>query len=116
MSVPEFNHISESRDVINLLYLVIERIAWYVKVSLVLKMSNYKGDFADKKPYVAKYQISKMNTIIRETRKFKLFKMLKNMFAETTDPLAVELAKKLSYTSCLRGEEVKYHRIPCNSF
>ena len=54
MSVPEFNHISESRDVINLLYLVIERIAWYVKVSLVLKMSNYKGDFADKKPYVAK--------------------------------------------------------------
>ena len=32
------------------------------------------------------------------------------MVAERTDPLAIELAAKLSYASCIRAEEAKYHR------
>ena len=35
---------------------------------------------------------------------------LKKMVAERIDPLAVELVVKLSYTSCIRAEEAKYHR------
>ena len=35
---------------------------------------------------------------------------LKKVVAERTDPLAVELAVKLSYASCIRAEEAKYHR------
>ena len=32
------------------------------------------------------------------------------MATERTDPLAVKLAVKLSYASCIRAEEAKYHR------
>ena len=53
-------------------------------------------DLAEKKPDVAKYQISEGSTIIRKTRKCKLHETLKKVVAERTDPLAVELAAKLS--------------------
>ena len=36
MSMLEINQISYSRDVVNLLHSVTERIAWYEKVSLIL--------------------------------------------------------------------------------
>ena len=32
------------------------------------------------------------------------------MTAKRTDPLAVELAVKLSYATCIRAEEAKYHK------
>ena len=67
-------------------------------------------DLAEKKPDAAKYQISEVSTNIRKTRKCKLDEILKKVVAERTDPLAVESAAKLSYTSCIHAEEVKYHR------
>ena len=39
-----------------------------------------------------------------------MHKTLKYVVAEGTDPLAVELAAKLSYASCIRAEEAKYRR------
>ena len=39
-----------------------------------------------------------------------MYKTLKYVVAERTDPLAVELAAKLSYASCIRAEEAKHHR------
>ena len=53
-------------------------------------------NLAEKKPDVAKYQISERSTIIRKTRKCKLHETLKKVVAERIDPLAVELAAKLS--------------------
>ena len=53
-------------------------------------------DLAEKKPDVAKYQISEGSTIIRKTRECKLHETLKKVVVERTDPLAVELAAKLS--------------------
>ena len=32
------------------------------------------------------------------------------MTAKRTDPLAIELAAKLCYATCIRAEEAKYHR------
>ena len=65
---------------------------------------------AENKPDVAKYQISEVSKIINKTRKLKFHEALKKVVAEGTDPLAVELAAKLSYASCIRAEETKYHR------
>ena len=73
-------------------------------------------DLAEKEPDVAKHQISEVSTIIRKTRICKLHKTLKKVVAKRTDPLAVELAAKLSYASCICAEEAKYHRIVCNVF
>ena len=36
MSAPEINQISHSKDVVNLLHSVIERIVWQAKVSIIL--------------------------------------------------------------------------------
>ena len=71
------------------------------------ELNFYLGE---KKSDVAKYQISKVSTKTRKTRKCKLHKTLKYVVAEGTDPLAVELAAKLSYASCIRAEEAKYRR------
>jgi len=52
-------------------------------------------------------------TIITQTKdkgKCKLHETLKNVVANRTDPLAVEVADKLSYAACIRAEEAKYHR------
>ena len=54
-----------------------------------------------------------MTTIITQTKdkgKCKLHETLKNVVANRTDPLAVEVADKLSYAACIRAEEAKYHR------
>ena len=67
-------------------------------------------DLAENKLDVAKYQINKVSTIMRKTRKCKLHETLKKVVPERTDLLAVELAAKLSYASCIRPEEAKYHR------
>ena len=67
-------------------------------------------DIAEKKPDAAKYLITEVSTIIRETRKCKLHEMLKKVVAERIDLLAVELAAKLSYTSCICAEVEKYYR------
>ena len=69
-----------------------------------------KFDLAEKNPDVAKYQISEVSKIIKKTRKCELHQFLKKVVAERTDPLAVKLAAKLSYASCIHAEEVKYHR------
>ena len=70
--------------------------------------SDLSFDFAEKKPDVAKYQISAVSKIVRKTRKWKLHVTLKKVAAKRTDPLVVELAAKLSYATCIRAEEVKY--------
>ena len=71
-------------------------------------------DLAENKPDVAKYQINKVSQeneeINRKTRKCKVRETLKKMIPERTDLLAVELAAKLSYASCIRAEKAKYHR------
>ena len=67
-------------------------------------------DLAEEKPDVAKYQISEVSIIIRKTSKCKLHETLKKVAVERTYLLAVELAAKLSYPSCIRAEETKYHR------
>ena len=51
-----------------------------------------------------------MNTIDEITKKCKLHETLKKVVLERTDPLAVEVAAKLSYAPCLRAYEAKYHR------
>ena len=65
---------------------------------------------AEKKPDAAKYQISEVMIIIRKIRKCKLHEMLKKVAAEGADPLAVELAAKLSYASFISADEAKHHR------
>ena len=75
-------------------------------------------DLAEKKPDVAKYQISEVSTIINKTKKCKLHERLKKAVAGRTVPLAVELAAKLSYASCIHAEEAKKNitGIVCNGF
>ena len=40
----------------------------------------------------------------------KIARNVKNVVAERTDPLAVELAAKLFYASCICAEKAKYHK------
>ena len=72
--------------------------------------SKLNFDLAQKKRDIAKYQISEVSTIIRKTSKCNLHKPLKTVAAEGTYSLAVKLATKLSYGSCICPEEAKYHR------
>lgn len=59
------------------------------------------------------YHISGVSKMIRKTRKCKLHKMLKKVILERIDPLAVELAAKLS---CMHDEDAKYPRDSMQQF
>ena len=76
-----------------------ERRHWFAtfgyRMHCLLCEGKLNFDIAQKKPDVAKYQISAVSTIIRKTKKCILHKMLKKMVAERTDPLAVKLSAKL---------------------
>ena len=68
---------------------------------------------AAKRPDIARYQISEVSTIYTQAKKSgkcMLQETLRDTVSQRSDPLAVEVAAKVSYASCIRAEEAKYHR------
>ena len=101
-SGPEINQISHSRDVAYLLRSLTERIVWYAKVSLILILlkKTWCSEIPDK--------WSEFNH--EENEEMQIARNVKNVVVERIDPLVVEVAAKLSYASCIRAEEAKYHK------
>ena len=105
ISAPEINQINHLGDVVDLLHSITKHIVCYAKVILILTL--LKKNLMQRN---TRYQISEVSTIIRKTKKCKMHETLKKEVAERADSLAVELAAKLSYASCICAKGAKYHR------
>ena len=55
---------------------------------------------AKKRPDVSKYQISEVTIVTGKSKECKLHETLKRVVSSRKDPLAMEVAAKLSYASC----------------
>ena len=86
------------KNTIDRIRLDTKHTVWFVKEYLILKQAKRR-----------KYKVSTIKIVDKKTTKSKLHTTLEQFCQGKTDPLPVEVASKLSYATCLRAYEAKYH-------